>query len=49
MTAFFLLICGISILFFTVFLVGSSLSVKKSSNRNRKSRLGAQVASVPGG
>jgi hypothetical protein len=36
MTAFFLLICGISIVFFTIFFVGCSLSVKKSSNRNRK-------------
>ena len=36
MTTFFLLVCGISIVFFTIFLVGCSLSVKKSSHRNRK-------------
>jgi hypothetical protein len=36
MTTFFLLICGLSIVFFTIFFVGCSLSMRKSSNRNRK-------------
>jgi hypothetical protein len=36
MTAFFLLICGLSIMFFTIFFVGCSLSMKKPSNRIQK-------------
>ncbi len=36
MTAFFLVICGISLVFFATFLVECSLSMKKSHNRSRK-------------
>jgi hypothetical protein len=36
MTAFFLLICGISLVFFAIFLVECSLSMKKSHSRSHK-------------